>query len=405
VIDGWVSEKIMNICIVTQQYKNVISGVGLHANNLTKALLDAGHTITLLLPEDQSPQVAKQGLTVVKVNNPRFNQNQARWVSLSFSFNAALRKLESQNKFDLIHFTDARESFFCKTRAPMIGHVNDTYSAELKGPLEYKKNYPDWLVRWLYYSVVHFLESRRLQRLKLVVTNSQFTANTIKKTYPKAASRVRLCYKSVDMERYREIFKKREETPTDPERQVILFVGSNMIRKGVPDLIRSAPGVIKEHPKARFVIVGNDKSVDNLKVLCSDLKVDQKFEFAGWRSQADLLDYYRQATLFIMPSLTEALGVTFLEAMAAGVPVIGTNVGGIPEIIRHGVNGLLIPAESPSSVAEAINRMLADRQLRQSLANNAHNTLNKFDVTSMMECTFRLYREIVNSETFNPEVS
>jgi len=125
----------VNICIVTQQYKNVISGVGLHANNLTKALLDAGHIITLLLPEDQAPQISMPNLTVVTVKKPRFSQSQVRWVSLSFLFNTALRKLEAQSEFDLIHFTDARESFFCSARAPMIGHVNDTYSAELKRTL------------------------------------------------------------------------------------------------------------------------------------------------------------------------------------------------------------------------------------------------------------------------------
>lgn len=387
----------MNICIVTQQYKNVISGVGLHANNLTQALLSDGHTITLLLPEDQAPQNTSPRLTIVTVKKPGFSQSQARWLSLSFSFNAALKKLETQKKFDLIHFTDARESFFCSPRAPMIGHVNDTYSAELKTPLEYKKNYPDWLLRWLYYSTVHFLESRQLKRLKLVVANSQFTANTIIQEYPNAASKVRLCYKSVDVERYRNVIKNLESMPHDPERQDILFVGSNMHRKGVPDLIKAAPGVIKEHPETRFVIVGKDKAVPQLEVLCHELKVDQNFEFAGWRSQADLLTYYERAAIFIMPSLTEALGVTFLEAMAAGVPVIGTNVGGIPEIIQNGVNGLLVPAESPSAITEALNRLLADKQLRESLAENARATLKKFDVSSMMECTYRLYKEVIES--------
>lgn len=387
----------MNICIVTQQYKNVISGVGLHANNLTRSLLKDGHTITLLLPEDQAPQDAVPGMTVVTVKKPGFSQSQARWLPLSFSFNTALRKLESQVNFDLIHFTDARESFFCKTRAPMLGHVNDTYSAELKTPLNYKKNYPDWLLRWLYYSAVHFLESRKLQRLKIVVANSQFTANTIARTYPKAASKVRLCYKSVDVDRYRKIAEHREATPPDPDKQVILFVGSNMHRKGVPDLIKAAPRVIMEHPETKFVIVGNDQSVLQLEGLCAGLGVSCNFEFAGWRSQADLLGYYQQATIFVMPSLTEALGVTFLEAMAAGVPVIGTNVGGIPEIVQNGINGLLVPVESPSSLTKAINRLLSDDQLRKNLAENARRTLNKFDVISMMECTYRLYREVIES--------
>ncbi len=385
----------MNICIVTQQYKNVISGVGLHATNLTKALLDEGHTITLLLPEDQAPQLSLPHITVVTVKKPKFSRSQARWLSLSFSFNAALRKLETQNKFDLIHFTDARESFFCAPSAPMIGHVNDTYSAELKTLLEYKKNYPDWLMRWLYYSAVHFLEARKLHRLKLIVANSRFTSEMIAKTYPNTTAKVRHCYKSVDVARYQPLKELREATFLDPDQPVILFVGSNMHRKGVPDLIKAAPGVIENYPQAKFIIVGSDKAIGSLKTLCSDLKVSQNFEFVGWQSQEDLLGLYLRASLFVMPSLTEALGVTFLEAMAAGVPVIGTEVGGIPEIIQDGFNGLLVPVKSPASITEAINQLLADENLRKRLADNAGASLTKFYISTMMECTFRLYREVL----------
>lgn len=385
----------MNICVVTQQYKNIFSGVGLHANNLTNALLNDGHRVTLVLPEDQAPQLISPQLSITTVKKPRFSQSQARWISLSFSFNAAIRKLVSQNKFDVIHFTDARESFFCTPHASMIGHINDTYSAELKTLLEYKKNYPDWLLRWLYYSTVHYLESRKLHRLNLVVANSQYTANTIRNTYSKTASKVRLCYKSVDIERYYAIYNRRKKSPPDLDQPVILFVGSNMYRKGMPDLIKAAPGVIKEHPQARFIIVGKDKSVDRLKRLCDDLNVDRNFEFAGWQSQDSLLSYYQQASVFVMPSLTEALGVTFLEAMAAGVPVIGTNVGGIPEIIQDGINGLLVPVKSPCSITDAINQLLADAQLRERLVQSAFSTLNNFSVEKMMECTRSLYQEIL----------
>ena len=387
----------MNICVVTQQYKNIFSGVGLHANNLTNALLNDGHRVTLVLPEDQAPQLISPQLSITTVKKPRFSQSQARWISLSFSFNAAIRKLESQNKFDVIHFTDARESFFCTPHASMIGHINDTYSAELKTLLEYKKNYPDWLLRWLYYRTVHYLESHKLHRLSLVVANSRYTANTIINTYPKAASKVRLCYKSVDIERYYAIYNRRKKSPPNLDQPVILFVGSNMYRKGVPDLIKAAPGVIKEHPQARFIIVGKDKSGDRLKRLCDDLNVDRNFEFAGWQSQDSLLSYYQQASVFVMPSLTEALGVTFLEAMAAGVPVIGTNVGGIPEIIQGGINGLLVPVESPCSITDAINQLLSDAQLRERLVQSAFSTLNNFNVNKMMECTRSLYREILEN--------
>lgn len=388
----------MNICIVTQQYKNVISGVGLHANNLTTALLSEGHTITLMLPEDQAPQFESPQLTVVTVKKPSFNQNQARWLSLSRLFNAALKKLESTNKFDLIHFTDVRESFFCTSRTPMIGHINDTYSAELASPLYYKKHYPDWLFRWLYYSAVHFLESIKLQRVKILVANSDFTANTIKKAYPSVASKVRVCYKSVDVERYHEVYESRKAAPPDPNQQTILFVGSNMYRKGVADLIKAAPGVVEEFPQVRFILVGQDKSIDRLKEMCTALNVESNFDFLGWQSQESLLPRYKQASVFVMPSLTEALGVTFLEAMAAGVPVIGTAVGGIPEIIEGGVNGLLVPVESPHLICGAIKRLLSDSDLRQELTLNAYNSLAKFDVSRMMACTQKLYQEALNEE-------
>ena len=394
----------MNICIVTQQYKNVFSGVGLHANNLTRALLAERHQITLLLPEDQAPELDLPNLTVVTVKKPRFSKSQARWISLSFSFNSALRELESHSKFDLIHFTDARESFFCSPRAPMIGHVNDTYSAELKKPSEYRKNYPDWLMRWMYYSLVHALESRRLRRLRFIVANSRFTAEMITKTYPNTAGKVRQCYKSVDIARYREVREARLTANPDPIHPVILFVGSNMHRKGVPDLVRAVPDVINEHPLAKFVVVGSDTSMDRIMTLCDELGVSRNVEFVGWKSQADLLELYRQAAVFVMPSLTEALGVTFLESMAAGVPVIGTNVGGIPEIIQDGINGLLVPVESPNSIAKAINRLLSDQELSGRLVRNATAALDRFDVSKMMECTFRLYSKVMEEQSINPDV-
>jgi len=388
----------VNICIVTQQFKNVISGVGLHAANLTKALLKEGHSVTLLLPEDQAPDFTSEELTVVTVRKPKFSASQARWLALSFSFGMMLRRLESKNEFDLIHFTDARESFLCSTRTPIIGNVNDTYSAELLPPSEYKKYYPDWLFRWLYYCAVHLLESRRLQRLDLIIANSRFTAETIAKAYPNTTSKIRHCYKSVDVLRYQKVRENRKTEREDLLQPIILFIGSNMHRKGVPDLIKAASGVVKKFPQVKFIVAGGDHSAGHLKELCSQYNVEQNFRFVGWKSQEDLLEVYQQATVFVMPSLTEALGVTFLEAMAAGVPVIGTEVGGIPEIIQNGINGLLVPVGSPLDLEKAIIRLLEDASLRKRLAGNAFSTLSKFDVSNMMKCTFKLYREILGRD-------
>ena len=236
------------------------------------------------------------------------------------------------------------------------------------------------------------------------MANSRFTAEMITKTYPNTAGKVRQCYKSVDIARYREVREARSLAIADMFHPVILFVGSNMHRKGVPDLVRAAPDVINEHPLAKFVVVGSDTSMDRIMTLCDELGVSRNVEFVGWKSQADLLELYRQAAVFVMPSLTEALGVTFLESMAAGVPVIGTNVGGIPEIIQDGINGLLVPVESPNSIAKAINRLLSDQELSGRLVRNATAALDRFDVSKMMECTFRLYSKVMEEQSINPDV-
>jgi len=85
----------------------------------------------------------------------------------------------------------------------------------------------------------------------------------------------------------------------------------------------------------------------------------------------------------------------FLEAMAAGIPVIGTNIGGIPEIIDHESNGLLVPINSPIDLAKAISKMITDTKLYSSMAVNGIETAKRFSVEQMMRCTEKIYNHFV----------
>ena len=90
---------------------------------------------------------------------PLFAGSQARWLSLAWSFSHALRGLEHVQVFDLIHFTDARESLFYDLRSPAVGNVNDTYAADMAPLGYYRRYYEDWLWRWAYYRFVKLAES------------------------------------------------------------------------------------------------------------------------------------------------------------------------------------------------------------------------------------------------------
>lgn len=386
----------LNICIVTQQYKNIYSGVGLHANILVNDLINTGHSVTIILPENQKPEYYPAGARIKTVNNPYLSSTQARWFFLSHSFSIAIKELSKEINFDLIHFTDVRESFFCDTNIPIIGNINDTYSADLQSLSYYKKHYSDWLVRWLYYFIVHQIEARKLSKPSCVIANSHYTYETIKQNYPKSCVKLALCYKSVDTDRYAELAKSKQYGEVKINEPMILFVGGNMQRKGVPDIIDASPDIIKRFPNVQFLIVGGDKAIDKLREKCKKNGVASNFRFTGWCSQDKIVDYYKNGTLFVMPSLTEALGVTFLEAMAAGIPVIGTNVGGIPEIIQDGVNGRLVPVNSPKSIANTIIELLSDETSRKIISKNALETVRNFSIENMMKCTMEIYKKVLS---------
>lgn len=384
----------MKICVVTQQFRNIYSGVGLHANILVNYLQKSGHSITLVVPENQQP-ISKQEFFVKPVKTKEVFKNQARWFSLCFSFSRAIEDLEKTTRFDIIHFTDARESFLCKSKTPIIGNINDTYSADLKKIGYYKKYYQDWLQRWVYYCLVHNLEKRYLSKLDHIIANSNFTYETIRERYPDS-KKLSICYKSVDKHRYSSILQRKFSGAFTKDKPVVLFVGGNMQRKGVGTLIESAPKVIEHFPNIEFIIVGNDRALKKMKEKCSNLNILSSFKFPGWLSQDQILDLHKLATIFVMPSLTESLGVAILEAMASGIPVIATNVGGIPEIVQNGENGILVPVDSPMDLSSAIIQLLSNEELQKRYAKAALDTLDKFSIEKMMDCTLSAYQATIN---------
>lgn len=381
---------MLSICVVTQQYARVISGIGLHTQLLVTRLVKDGHQVTLLAPSDQHP-TAEMLISFIKVPRPLWARSQARWFTLSWYFAHALKKTERH--FDIIHFTDARESlFYYNQHTPIVGNVNDTYAAEHKSLAYYRRFYADWLCRWFYYWIVQKCERRALPRLQAVIANSYYTAEILRAQYPIPSERLWVCYKAVDLERYTPVIEMRKRRSTSKR---VLFVGSNMQRKGLPILILAAPYVLSTLPDVEFWVVGEDRFIPKMKSLCRSLGVEHAFRFWGWKSGDELLEVYGQADVFTMPSLTEALGVAFLEAMACGLPVVGTSVGGIPEIIENGYNGLLVEPGNAQQLAQALIQVLTDNGLRERLIKGGLNTVSQFSVERMMNCTYNVYRSVL----------
>lgn len=179
----------------------------------------------------------------------------------------------------------------------------------------------------------------------------------------------------------------------------ILFVGRLETMKGVDTLLRAFALLVASHDPLPFDrhllhlrIVGGGSQLNALTSLSCRLGIQKRVLFLGHISHSAIVDEYAQAELFCGLSRSEALGNVFLEAQAAGCAVIGTTVGGIPEIVHDGQTGVLVPPDDPEAAAQAMVRVLRDPRLRSALIGNAKQNARHYDWEGVARQYAGLYR-------------
>ncbi len=166
----------------------------------------------------------------------------------------------------------------------------------------------------------------------------------------------------------------REDTGGQSERgnpgKRILFVGRLHPVKGTRHLLGAMSIVHRDMPEAKLILVGDGEERENLESLTDSLGIRECVEFAGKVPHERIQDCMNQAEVFVHPSLSEGFPVTIIEAMACGLPIVATNVGGIPNIVEEGVNGYLVNAKSPDEMAERILFLLQNDEMRERMSAN-----------------------------------
>ena len=189
--------------------------------------------------------------------------------------------------------------------------------------------------------------------------------------------------------------------PVDPGQRsgaTILFLGDFSPRKGVRDLLAAVPSVLAQHPDARFVVTGGEPPAD---VAAQAAPLGDAVTFPGWvRGDAKLV-LLQYATLLALPSYAEGVPIAVLEAMAAGLPVVTTPVGGIPDLIVAGRNGLLVQPGDVPALAAAINRLLDDPALRSAAGDlNRQQVVAEYDVPRYVDRLLAIYADVVPPNEF-----
>jgi len=229
-----------------------------------------------------------------------------------------------------------------------------------------------------------------------IITISNFLQPEVKK---RGARRTTTIYNGIDPARFAglelvdNIYQALGFEPGIP---LVGTIGRLHPVKGHRFFLEAAHLVSQTHPKVKFLIVGSGPLEDELRRLAQELGLEDRVVFTGYYPEIQrLLAIMDVVTL---PSISEGMGLVLLEAMYFAKPVVATQVGGIPELVKHKESGLLVPPEDPMLLAAAISQLLDDKVLAARLGANGQRSFQDFSVDKMIERTQNLYLEVFSEK-------
>jgi len=212
-------------------------------------------------------------------------------------------------------------------------------------------------------------------------------------------AKLRLVHSSVDTEQYRPDRSQRpwleQEFKLPAGSLIVGMVAQFIPRKGHQTLLQALPSVLQAHPSTHVILFGQGPELARIQqAIESSTQLSQHVQLAGFRN--DLHRILPNLDLLVHPAFMEGLGVSLLQAAACGVPIIGGRAGGIPEVVQHGVNGLLITPGDVEGLANSLNPLLAsaDTRARMGQAGRAHIE-STFSIDAMIHGNLACYNELV----------
>jgi glycosyltransferase involved in cell wall biosynthesis len=225
------------------------------------------------------------------------------------------------------------------------------------------------------------LERLHALRADLVVTPSQYCASRLDELYGVRGALV--VPELIDLERCRDLLSENPAPPSSKGRFIVLCVCRFYSRKRIHVLLRAAAILRERIPELEVRIVGGGPERTQLRRLWHKLRLEKTVCWVGDVTAAQLAAEYNGADVFCLPSVQEGFGIVFLEAMAAGKPIVAARAAAVPEVVRH---GLLVEPESVDALADAIDKLYCDSQMRASLAERGRRDVERFDIRRVARC-------------------
>ena len=229
----------------------------------------------------------------------------------------------------------------------------------------------DPTLRHFYY---HFAIRARQRRVDRVFANAPDVAQQFGRCVRFPSERIAVVPNGICVDRFESCASRREEFRDElgiaSEAPVIGFVGRLAKQKGASYLIEALGFVHRERPDAIALIVGDGPLRPTLEAQAATLGLSGSVRFVGY--QIDTPKWLSAFDVGVIPSLWEPFGIVAIEMMAAGIPVVAANLGGLRDNIRNGITGFLVPSENAQAIAESVLRLISDDRLGRELAEEAH---------------------------------
>lgn len=185
--------------------------------------------------------------------------------------------------------------------------------------------------------------------------------------------------------------------------KIVLFLGSLTPRKGPQILLNAMKSVIRRHPDTYLVLSGSGSLKENLIETATTTSLKDSVIFTGYVPENLKSSYYRAADIFVLPSLSEAFPLTLLEAGAAGLPIIATDVGGISDILHDGINGYIAKTGDSEDLADKILSLLGDDELREEMGKKGQMLAKQYSWEKVTEETEKVYLDLIRCRHYNAE--
>jgi len=310
----------------------------------------------------------------------------------SFSSQWQLFNYIRKHRPDIIHTQLETSDILGSLGAKLLGIPSISTVHTLDVPSSRMKKYWRNLLRWNCLKLI----------AKRVIVVSEFTRqHYIGLGFNK--KKLLTIYNGIDLNQFiqKEITRpcKKEIFGLPDDSVVITTVAVLRELKGLQYMLYAIPGLMAKIPNLYYAIVGDGDYRETLENLARSLGISDRVVFMSHRT--DIPKILAASNLFVYPTLKDALPTALLEAMAAGVPIVASKIGGVPEIIENDVSGLLVPPASPSSFTEACLRLLCNPDLANRLTTAARDTINqRFDIRHQAASIFTFYNQILSDHEY-----